>query len=95
MEATDIHDEGCKLTWQKPDDDGGTPIKEYAIEKMDMETGKWTRVGRVPGDREDIDVTGLEKDHEYKFRVTAINNEGDSEPLVLDTPIKAKNPYGQ
>ncbi|CAG0918476.1 unnamed protein product [Notodromas monacha] len=93
LEATDIHDEGCKLKWQKPEDDGGTPIKEYSIEKFDMETGKWMRVGRVPGDRESMDVTGLEKDHEYKFRVTAINNEGDSDPLVLETPIKAKNPY--
>ena len=31
----------------------------------------------------------------YEFRVTAISEEGESEPLVTDCAIKAKNPYGK
>ncbi|KAJ8930891.1 hypothetical protein NQ314_016312 [Rhamnusium bicolor] len=67
---------------------------------MDMATGKWVRVGRVPGDKlspdgkGEFEVTGLTPGAEYKFRVTAVNNEGDSEPLVSDRPIVAKNPFG-
>ena len=36
----DVYDKGAILKWKKPDDDGGMPIKEYVIEKMDMDTGR-------------------------------------------------------
>lgn len=88
---------GCKLKWKKPADDGGTPIREYEVEKMDVATGKWVRVGKIPGDRGDepeMFITGLEPGAEYKFRVTAVNDEGDSEPLTTKGSIIAKNPYG-
>ena len=42
-----------------------------------------------------FDVTGLDEGEEYLFRVTAINDEGESEPLVADAAIKAKNPFGE
>ena len=41
-----------------------------------------------------FDVENLEPGHQYKFRVTAVNAEGDSEPLESDHAITAKNPYG-
>lgn len=91
---------GCKLKWKKPEDDGGVPIKEYEIEKMDKATGKWVRVGRVPagsgpgsGENPEFDVTGLTEGAEYQFRVTAVNDEGDSEPLVTEHGVIAKNPF--
>ena len=31
---------------------------------------------------------------EYTFRVSAVNTEGESEPLVADHSIIAKNPFG-
>lgn len=97
LEVSDVTKTGCKLKWKKPEDDGGLPIKEYEIEKMDTATGRWVRVGKVPGgDKPELEmnVTGLEPNSEYKFRVTAVNDEGDSEPLVTEKPIVAKNPYG-
>lgn len=100
LEVTDVTAEKAKISWKKPEDDGGSPIKEYEIEKMDMATGKWVRVGRVPGDKVgpdgklEYDVAGLNPGSEYKFRVTAVNNEGESEPLVSDRSIVAKNPFG-
>lgn len=66
---------------------------------MDLETGKWIRVGKVPGDKfgdePEITVTGLEPGHEFKFRVRAVNDEGDSEPLTTEKAIIAKNPFGK
>jgi hypothetical protein len=41
-----------------------------------------------------MDVTGLTPGAEYKFRVSAVNDEGDSEPLVAEKSIIAKNPFG-
>lgn len=42
-----------------------------------------------------FDVDGLEEGQEYNFRVKAINDEGESDPLEGDKPIKAKNPFGE
>lgn len=96
--VSDVTAEKAKVSFKKPEDDGGSPIREYEIEKMDMDTGKWVRCGRIPGDKPgdklDFEVTGLNPGSEYKFRVTAVNDEGDSEPLVSDRPILAKNPFG-
>ncbi|KAI5639981.1 immunoglobulin i-set domain-containing protein [Phthorimaea operculella] len=95
LEVSDVHAEGCKVRWEKPEDDGGSPVKEYEVEKMDLATGKWVRVGRVAGDKKplEMDITGLEPGHQYKFRVTACNDEGDSEPLETEKATLAKNPY--
>lgn len=40
-----------------------------------------------------MDVKGLVEGHEYDFRVRAVNDEGESEPLETDKSIVAKNPY--
>ena len=37
----------------------------------------------------------LEKDQEYEFRVTAVNEHGESEPLLTTEAIKAKHPFGK
>lgn len=52
---------------------------------------------RVAGDKKplEMEVTGLEPGHQYKFRVTAVNDEGDSEPLETERAILAKNPFGK
>ncbi|KAE8573900.1 Putative twitchin [Halyomorpha halys] len=95
LEVSNVTKTGCKVQWKKPTDDGGSPIREYEVEKLDLATGKWTRVGKVPGDKEELNITGLEPGAEYKFRVTAVNDEGDSEPLVTDKSIIAKNPFDE
>lgn len=40
-------------------------------------------------------MTGLTPGKEYKFRVAAVNAEGESEPLVAEESIIAKNPFGK
>lgn len=94
---TDVTATSAKVKWEKPEDDGGVPIKEYEIEKLDTKTGKWVRVGKIPGNSPltEFEVTGLNPGSEYKFRVTAVNDEGDSEPLESERGIIAKNPYGR
>ncbi|KAL1471015.1 hypothetical protein MTO96_023934 [Rhipicephalus appendiculatus] len=69
------------------------PLDGYLVEKMDPETGVWVPVGKTkePG----MDVTGLTPGKEYKFRVKALNKEGESEPLEMDGTIVAKNPFDE
>ena len=61
---------------------------------MDKETGKWVPVCRTKPDVTDCPVKGLQEGHEYLFRVKAITEEGESEPLVADKDIKAKDRFG-
>lgn len=90
---SDVTKNGCKLKWDKPEDDGGKPVTGYQVEKLDKSTGRWIPVGRT-ADTE-MDIKGLQEGHEYEFRVKALNEEGESEPLVTDGSTLAKNPYGK
>lgn len=58
-----------------------------------MQTGRWVPVGR--SQKPEMEVKGLQEGHEYKFRVKAVNDEGESEPLETERSIVAKNPYGK
>lgn len=93
LEATEVTNKGCKLKWNKPRDDGGLPLSAYIVEKQDAETGKWVPCGRVDPDKTELAVTGLEPNHKYNFRVKAVNEEGESDPLETDASIVAKNPF--
>lgn len=93
LKVKDVTASGCKLAWQKPEDDGGKPITAYSVEKLDVASGRWVPVGRVT--EPEMDVKGLQEGHEYQFRVKAINEEGESEPLDSDGATLAKNPYGK
>lgn len=93
LAVTDITKDNCKLKWKKPNDDGGVPITAYQVEKFDKKQGRWVPVGRSSGNDTEFDVKGLQEGHEYQFRVKAINEEGESDPLETDGSIIAKNPY--
>jgi len=43
----------------------------------------------------EMDVKGLQEGCEYKFRVKAVNDEGESEPLETERATLAKNPFGE
>lgn len=61
---------------------------------MDTTTGKWVPAGFVDPSKTEQLVHGLEPNRKYNFRVKALNEEGESEPLESDASIVAKNPYG-
>jgi len=42
-----------------------------------------------------MDVKGLTPQKKYKFRVCAVNEEGESIPLEGDEEIVAKDPFGE
>lgn len=46
LQISDVHNEGCKLKWKRPKDDGGVPISYYQVEKQDPQTGIWMPCGR-------------------------------------------------
>ena len=93
IEVSNVHKEGCKVAWEKPKDDGGLPITGYILEKMEVGSGKWAPAGKCDAGKNEMDVTGLEPGKKYHFRVKAVNDEGEGEPLETDGAILAKNPF--
>ena len=43
----EIRAEHVKVSWDKPADDGGTPITGYIVRAMDIENGEWITVAEV------------------------------------------------
>ncbi|KAG5886907.1 hypothetical protein JTB14_004195 [Gonioctena quinquepunctata] len=84
LKISDVHKEGCTLKWNPPQDDGGVLIEYYAVEKL---------AGRSKEPK--IELNNLEPGQEYKFRVSAVNAEGESEPLEAEQTIVAKNPFDE
>ena len=93
LQISDVTASGCALKWRRPADDGGCPIEYYQVEKLDVESGLWIPCGRSVDTM--CDVKGLTKGKRYKFRVTAINEEGESVPCESKEEIEAKDPYGE
>lgn len=93
LEVSDVTKDGCVLKWKKPKDDGGVPIEGYLVEKFDPDTGVWLPVTKTAGSSPEAEVDGLIPGHEYKFRVKALNKEGESEPLETLGSIIAKDPF--
>lgn len=68
-------------------------MSHYVVEKKDKKSGVWSPVSRFCRSPS-LDVTGLDEGEQYEFRVSAVNDLGQSEPLVTDKPIIAKYQFG-
>lgn len=67
---------------------------EYIVEVQDIDQkGKFVPVGKVPVGDTKLVVKGLKEKGNYKFRVKAVNKEGESEPLANDKHYQIKNPW--
>ena len=68
----------------------------YVVEKMNTKTGKWEPLTHTVGpDVNEFRVPKLKEGEDYKFRVRAENDQGQSDPLDSDRATKVKNPFGK
>lgn len=66
------------LSWLAPDNDGGSPIIEYIVERKEANRKAWQRVATTDSKSLSMEVTGLKKDTAYNFRVCCRNEVGYS-----------------
>lgn len=84
------------VSWEEPEDDGGTPITGFWLERKETTGKRWTRVTRDPirptGMGESFMVSGLIEGSQYLFRVSAINAAGPGLASPPTGPIFARDP---
>ena len=82
------------LAWQPPADDGGAPVERYLVEKRAKGSDRWSKVpGLFKGC--EAQARNLDEGQEYEFRVVAVNEHGQSKPLVTMDSIKVRHPFSK
>lgn len=83
----------CTLTWQPPENDGGSPITGYIIERTTGYSSRWTKVNKDPIKSLMYNFEDLIEMSEYEFRVCAVNEAGVGKPSPGTGTFIAKDPY--
>lgn len=87
--SSDITKNSCQISWEMPEDDGGSPIISYTLERR--EASKKTYMPVLSGENVlTHTVKDLYVNSEYFFRVKAINKVGAGEYLELRNPVIAE-----
>lgn len=48
LEPSDIAKDSLTLTWYEPDEDGGSPITGYWVERYEPDHDRWMRCNKLP-----------------------------------------------
>uniref|UniRef100_A0A3Q4I0E7 Titin n=1 Tax=Neolamprologus brichardi TaxID=32507 RepID=A0A3Q4I0E7_NEOBR len=80
----------CMVSWENPEDNGGTEITQYIIECRQPSQRGWTVVSNDCTKR--LIKAPLTESCEYFFRVSAENKIGAGPPTETKTPVLAVDP---
>ena len=69
LKFNDIHGTGATVEWGAPEDDGGTPITHYLLEKLEGAKTEWVSCGKTAGDSLKCNIGGLTVGKEYRIQV--------------------------
>lgn len=93
IEISSITSESCVLNWEPPEDDGGTDITNYIVEKRESGSTAWQLINSSVK-RTSLHVSHLTKYMQYTFRVCAENRFGVSKSTESET-IVAEHPFSE
>lgn len=94
LQIFDVSRDGMTLTWYPPEEDGGSQVTGYIVERKEVRADRWVRVNKVPVTMTRYRSTGLIEGLEYEHRVTAINVRGTGKPSRPSKPVVAMDPIG-
>ena len=89
LEVSGLTDSSLVLGWKPPEDDGGSVLTEYLVERRETSKKAWQKVGTNDGKSTNFEVPGLKKGSSYSFRITAKNEFGYGPPFAPDDVITA------
>lgn len=86
--------DSCKLNWFFPENDGGSPISNYVIEKREAERKAWTSVS-FTASRQNAVAQGLTTGKSYFFRVAAVNAIGIGPFVATAAEVIIREPMSE
>ena len=91
LHIAEISDHQATVAWRPPHHDGGSRITNYILEKRDTSrpADEWVTVASSVRELS-FTAASLFPGHEYDFRVSACNINGQGPTLISDHPIVAK-----
>ena len=94
MTASEIFSSSCLVSWTAPEDDGGSPVTHYVVERKHLDSKEnWAELGEVVADQTCYRVEDLKEANKYRLRVRALNKIGLSEPGEVADTVTAKDPW--
>lgn len=94
LKVVDTADGEVSLAWEEPENDGGSKVISYVVERRDVKRKTWT-LATDHSESPEYTVTGLQKDSFYFFRVSARNRVGNGPFVETDEAVQAKNKFGR
>lgn len=92
-DITAIGKEHVIIEWFKPENDGGSEIKNYLVDKREKSSVRWTRVNKTYTIYDTrLKITGLLEGSDYQFRVSAVNAAGTSAPSDVSQYAHCRDP---
>ena len=80
------------LSWNKPQNDGGSPITGYIVEIKERESEYWSEIGTTNQKDLSFTATRLKIGRFYAYRISAKNQNGVSDPVETQE-FEAKYPF--
>lgn len=94
LRVVDTADGEVSLAWEEPENDGGSKIVSYVVERRDVRRKTWALV-TDRAETPEYCVSGLQKDSLYLFRVCARNRVGSGPTVATEDAVQAKNKFGK
>lgn len=91
LQVSEVRSDSCYLTWMEPEDDGGSVITNYVVERKDVASAQWVAISSSSKKRSHL-AKYLMEGTQYVFRVAAENQYGRGPYVETLKPIKAIDP---
>lgn len=95
LQPSEITKSSVTLTWEQPENNGGSPVTGYMVERKPAESTRWTKINKKPVTDTMYTVMDLVEGSKYEFRVSAENAAGIGKPSQPTMPILAKDQFGK
>ena len=95
IKVAKISPDAVVLEWNPPYDNGGQRIVHYTVEYRDLNSRLWSRAATVDAYTRTVTISGLVENVEYLFRIIAVNEIGESDPLEVDLTVRPQRKVGK
>lgn len=92
--VTKVNKDCIFVAWDRPDNDGGSPITGYAIERKERNSLLWVKANDTLVRTTEYPCVGMIEGLEYTFRICALNRAGSSKPSKPTEYVTARTPVG-